>query len=264
MNSGALLSVFFRLQPAGLVLLSLFFIQLSTTAHSSDCLRQQVGEPVQILRVTDGDTVVLTDQRRVRIIGINAPELRTRAGHQQAFAHAAKTALEKLLDSHSTVRLYPGIEPQDRYGRWLAHIRLDQDTDVSEYLLKSGLSAHIAVAPNTRCAEQHAQWEQQARAAAQGLWKNRHSWLVSDASLHSLDAGFRLVQSRVTSLHTENRKPTIRLENGLQIRLSSRLVKSMALQALLGQHVEVRGWISHQQGSYYLTLHHAVNLQRLN
>jgi micrococcal nuclease len=72
-----------------------------------------------IQRVSDGDTVVCRDGRRVRLLLIDAPEM-----DQGPFGLAAKAALQKLLPPGQQVALEPDVDPQDRYGRMLAYVYL--------------------------------------------------------------------------------------------------------------------------------------------
>ena len=71
----------------------------------------------------DGDTVRLKDNRRVRLLGINAPELRRKNHPGEALAIEARNALRALVEQHSyRAGLRFGSERDDRYGRTLAHL----------------------------------------------------------------------------------------------------------------------------------------------
>lgn len=82
----------------------------------------------QSLRVVDGDTIVL-DGERVRIFGLDCPELRNRGGVE------ARTALERLLRG-ATVHLKR--RGRDRYGRTVAKVFLD-GRDVTCTMIRTGL-----------------------------------------------------------------------------------------------------------------------------
>jgi micrococcal nuclease len=70
--------------------------------------------------VTDGDTIVLADGRRIRLVQIDAPEL---DGHE-CYAEEAAAELERLVPVGSRIRLEadPALDDHDRYGRELRYV----------------------------------------------------------------------------------------------------------------------------------------------
>lgn len=95
----------------------------------------------QIIRWVDADTLdVLVDlgfhislKQRVRMYGINCPEKNTEAGK------AAIAFVKVLLPVGSTVTIRSYRDAQEeKYGRWLAEVQMDDGRMVSEYLINSG------------------------------------------------------------------------------------------------------------------------------
>ncbi len=94
-----------------------------------------------VLRVVDGDTVDLavdvgfriTVTDRFRLLGIDAPELRTptyEAGHAaRRWLEALIAGRELLIETHKPAT--------DKYGRWLATLFLD-GVDVNRALVDAG------------------------------------------------------------------------------------------------------------------------------
>ena len=117
---------------------------------------------VQVLSVHDGDTltVLLEGHRtRVRLHGIDAPELRQPGGH------ASQAFLEKLVLGKS-VRLE--LHGEDRYGRTLAVVYRGERS-VNGALVQAGMAWwYRKYAPDD--GELRA-LEEQARAARRGLWE---------------------------------------------------------------------------------------------
>ncbi len=99
-------------------------------------------ETVTILRVIDGDTCRLEDGRRVRYLGINAPE------EGDPHANEATLANNRLVGG-KTVRLEFHRSRQDKYGRLLAYVFVD-DTFVNETLLRQGLGPVHTIAAHRR------------------------------------------------------------------------------------------------------------------
>jgi micrococcal nuclease len=78
---------------------------------------------VTLVRVSDGDTVVVQDsggrQIKVRLVGVDAPELGTSASFRSALFSA------ELCEKAREIRLEPEpTKPTDKYGRVLAWVWL--------------------------------------------------------------------------------------------------------------------------------------------
>lgn len=75
-----------------------------------------------VANVSDGDTVRLTDGRRVRLVQIDAPELET-----DCYGRAARRALIGIAPPGSGVVLErdPALDDVDRYGRALRYVLVD-------------------------------------------------------------------------------------------------------------------------------------------
>lgn len=61
-----------------LLALALLFALLPQAAHASACPATSSSERVHVVYVYDGDTVKLSDGRRLRLIGINTPNSATK------------------------------------------------------------------------------------------------------------------------------------------------------------------------------------------
>jgi len=120
------------------------------------------GESAQVAFVVDGDTVELTDGRRVRYIGLNTPEV------GQPYADEATTFNETLVAGQA-VWLETDVQEIDQYGRLLAYVWLD-DTLVNLTLLREGYANVYTLPPNLRYEAAFAQAEREAREAGRGLW----------------------------------------------------------------------------------------------
>lgn len=86
-------------------------------------------------RAVDGDSLRCGGQR-VRVIGLDAPELHGRCLRETRLARAAADRLRRIvaagvrLESHG----------RDRYGRRLAVVRDHQGRDVAQLLIRAGLA----------------------------------------------------------------------------------------------------------------------------
>ena len=88
-----------------------------------------------VASVTDGDTLRLTDGRRVRLVQVDTPEL----GGGECYSRAARTQLLALARPGTRVRLTtdPRLDRVDRYGRLLAYVTVGR-TNVNVELVRRG------------------------------------------------------------------------------------------------------------------------------
>ena len=105
-------------------------------------------------RVVDGDTLVLDTLGRVRLIGMNTPEVVAPAQRQgappQCYGPEASAATKALLPQGSLVRLETDKAPRDKYGRALAYVfREPDDTFINGRLVEQGFARVKARASET-------------------------------------------------------------------------------------------------------------------
>ena len=88
-----------------------------------------------VAAVQDGDTIRLVDGSIVRLAGIDTPE----QNPEQFGARRAMQRVKELLDdSGRQIRLEP--VGKDRYGRYVADVRLSNGQSLCEVLLREGLA----------------------------------------------------------------------------------------------------------------------------
>ena len=110
------------------------------------------------------------ESESVRLIGIDAPEMRPKEGGPPAyFARQATDYLKKRLDGRRVTLRLPETRTRDRYGRLLAYVYLDDSEDVNESLVAGGYAyADRRFAHDLR--PQFERAEGAARSKRRGLW----------------------------------------------------------------------------------------------
>ncbi|GFR37817.1 hypothetical protein PRECH8_11130 [Insulibacter thermoxylanivorax] len=123
-----------------------------------------------VTRIIDGDTFELASGHKVRLIGVNTPEITK--GKSEAYGEEAKQyASDHLLDQE--VILFADVSDTDRYGRLLRYVFLPGDPLMfNERLLLEGYANTMTVPPDVTFAERFVAREQEARAAGAGLWSD--------------------------------------------------------------------------------------------
>ena len=92
-------------------------------------------------RVIDGDTLVLKDGTRIRLVGINTPEKGVN-GYE-----TSKKFVEKICLNQSIGIKYDSEKPQDKYGRDLAVV-IVQGKNLNQILLKEKLAEIMYIPPS--------------------------------------------------------------------------------------------------------------------
>ena len=155
--------------PAHRAALAALAILLATPAaaqrRGGDDDRTPRGAPCTVADVHDGDTLRCTDGRRVRLLGIDTPELA-----QRPWGQRARAALERLAPRRSTVTLEFDRRPRDRYGRLLAYLIAADGTVINERMIAEGFALVYDDRDNRARAAGFRRAERAARAANAGLW----------------------------------------------------------------------------------------------
>ncbi len=121
--------------------------------------------------VHDGDTIVLTDGRYVRYIGINAPEIAHDNNKAEALGYEAKNYNKSLVRS-KTVRLEFDKEKYDRHGRLLAYVFLLNGTFINKKMIEKGYAYALLRSPNLKYEKILIQTQRDAMSAKKGMWRN--------------------------------------------------------------------------------------------
>ncbi len=123
---------------------------------------------VAVESITDGDTLRVTGGVRVRLIGIDTPEV---SGGIECFGQEATVHLGGLIPPGTAVRLEFDVERADRYGRTLAYVhRVADGLFVNLAMAADGYAAQLTVPPNVAHADEFGRAVAEARAANLGLW----------------------------------------------------------------------------------------------
>lgn len=225
---------------------SLTFLCLA--AQADDCALAG-GEWAELGYVYDGDTLRLKDGRKIRLLGVNTPELarktKTVNTSAQALSGAAKVAAELFFRDSKRLRLVYGAQRFDRYKRTLAHVFNEQGRSLERDLLSQGLAFHIAIAPNLSMLECFSGAADMARRKGLGVWGHRDWVPVLADNIQPKDAGFRRVSGRIVSISAGDTW-WLEFDGKLVLKLSPADRRAFAgydWLALKGRRVEVTGWI---------------------
>lgn len=121
----------------------------------------------RVTRHTDGDTLWLSGVGKVRLIGVDTPEV---DGEAECFGRAAAELVRRLLPLGARVKYSLGVERRDRYGRALAYVYTAGGRFLNLLLLRRGYAQPLTIPPNDRFAGRFVAAARRARARRVGLW----------------------------------------------------------------------------------------------
>ena len=240
----------------------------ASLASTENCQGQNYDESAIVKSVHDGDTIKLLDGRKIRLIGINAPEL-ARDGHKaEKHALAARDLLRTLLSKHDNhIQMVHGKERKDHYQRLLSHLFLPDGTNLQAQLLSHGLAAAITTPPNKQFSSCYQQIEKHAYCKKKGLWSDKIPALVE---LDDKANGFHVLKAKLLNIQISHKGLWLTLEHGLSLRIATQHLKffnQQRLKSLIGQSVIVRGWLQSKRNPkpgqrFYMPLKHPSSIEQ--
>ena len=115
-----------------------------------------------VTRVIDGDTVELSNGERVRLIGIDTPEV------DEYYYEEATTQLRTLIEGE-TVRMEVDTNNRDAYDRLLRYIYLG-DTFVNYEMVSGGHAESYCFEPDIKYCDEFNEADEDAKENNRGMW----------------------------------------------------------------------------------------------
>jgi len=146
-----------------LVLTSLLFLVIVTAVNS-----EQTGPSV--IRVIDGDTIVISGNIHIRLLGVDTPELHHPNKKVECFAHEAKKFTESQVLNKKVKIILEGKQddPWKRPLAWVWYGKYFKKLLNAE-IIKEGYGFSFRKYPTSKL-EEFNELERQARQQQKGLW----------------------------------------------------------------------------------------------
>ncbi len=157
-------------------LLALLAVSVYFTRPSGDDWAIYDRQQFIVTRIIDGDTIDVAAHpgaapTRVRLLGVDAPEMRDDDGRPQHWADAAKKyAAARSANRSVTLKLEP-TQTRDRYRRLLAYVHLSDAETLNLALVRDGQAYADRRFRHTMRSD-FEQAENVARKKGTGLWKD--------------------------------------------------------------------------------------------
>lgn len=234
-------------------------------AYAEECVSAHFREEAMIKSVIDGDTVILTDDRHIRLIGINTPEI----NHENiqlsdAGALIAKAGLVELLNNQKSVHLTYGKQRFDRHKRTLAHLYLKNGLNIQAELLRQGLAMPLRIAPNLSLADCYNKASLSARHKNLGLWTLSQYQTQHVSSLKGTEKGFHIISGKVDRITESRSSIWLNLKNNVALRIHKDDLNNFNkndLMSLQGKTIEASGWLYKRNKQLRIRIRHELDLR---
>jgi len=208
-----------------------------------------------IAYVYDGDTIKLENGEKVRLLGIDTPEVASHYHKAIAGGKAAQKWLrQKLKGGH--IYLEYDQQQRDKYGRLLAHIFLENGKHINVELVKRGLAIVNLFPPNLRYSHMLLTAQQQAQQQQLGMWAMKRYQLTPAKKVRKI-SGWKRYQGTVKSIKNNRKYVRLVLNDKVRIKIAKEnLYLFPALESYIGKSVEVRGWLSGKKAPFSILVRH--------
>jgi len=147
---------------------TLLFVFLLSFLSTQYIFAQSVREKFKVIKVFDGDSILLEDKREIRLLGVDAPEIHHPTLPEQRYGKEAAEFVKKLVDGKEVWLEFEEGNKEDKFGRSIAYVYIG-DKLLNAELLKNGF-AYVYVKYPFRLKEEFIKYQQEAIKSRKGLW----------------------------------------------------------------------------------------------
>ncbi|MDQ6986977.1 MAG: thermonuclease family protein [Mariprofundaceae bacterium] len=240
--------------------IALLFFALPHPSFAGTLSFVSQGRWVQVDKIYDGDTFRTLNGEKIRLLGINTPEIAHTSSPGQTMGKKASRALRKLI-AGKVVRLAFDEQRRDTYQRTLAQIYLRDGTWVNGKMVELGMAHVYTFTPNLRWAGDLTTLEQQARREKRGIWKTKRFSMLDATQIKTAHLGqFRVVRGQVGGI--KKKGYSFRL-GALNISIPRKYRRFFKHPPVLrsGDSVIVHGVVRAASSGLYLPLHSPFDLE---
>jgi micrococcal nuclease len=224
-----------------------------------------IGERGRVVRVFDGDAMVLDTGQSIRLVGIEAPAAPYRDREGDPGFEEARRILEDMVLGREVELRYAGLT-RDRYDRALAHVvttdALGPRLWINAEMVKKG-GARVRVYPDTAAANAPLlTLEAAARAEGRGLWDDG-IWPIHDAAKLPPDAArFQIIEGMAAGMRGSDERFAVCDVSLADAPLILEIGRAAAELCQLpdGTRIRARGFLRDGR----LEIMHPLNVERLD
>ena len=235
-------------------------------APSAKPLAIQPGRSYHIVRyVYDGDTVLLHNRSKVRLSGINAPEIEHSRKSGEPGGEEAKIWLKKAVEGKK-IYLEADVDRRDRYKRILAHVFTEEGIHINVVLVRLGLATANIYPPNLKYARQLLEAQRLAEDQGLGIWGDPayQPKPVTSLSISGNYKGWQRLIGKPASLKLNRKYYRLIYSEQVDVRIPrANLDLFPDLHSYLGREMEIRGWPSRRKDHFSILVRHPSALRMM-
>ena len=226
-------------------------------------LRVRTGTEYSFVRaVYDGDTLLLDNRAKVRLLGINTPEIESRHQAGEPIGEEARVWLKKALEGKK-VHLEKDVEATDHYHRILAHVFTEDRRHINLELVRRGLASVNIHPPNLKYTQMLLAAQRIAEAERRGIWGNpAYRPKPIKALVGSKSRGWQRLLGCPKSLQPSRKYFRLIYSGKVEVKIPRENLDLFPnLTTYLGRDTEIRGWPSRRKEHYSILVLHPSALQ---
>ena len=216
-------------------------------------------------KVYDGDTVLLSHGPKVRLLGINTPEVSGRYKSAEQGGQEAKAWLTQRLAGQK-IRLEGDVEAQDHYQRHLGYLFDEQGHNINLELVRNGLAMVSVFPPNLRYLSAFIEAQREAEAQYLGVWSYPEYAVkpyqdINDDNMH----GWQRVSGRVRAVKQGEKHRYLQFSDQVSVKIPEQYQSWFTdVDQYQGKLIEARGWVQKQANRYVLSVRHPAEIRVLD
>jgi len=239
----------------------------SDTPHpnANEYQKTQYTSLYSVKTVFDGDTVQLKDGRKIRLVGINTPEVAHRNSGAQEGGNAAKEWLTKMLMGKK-VRLEFAEQKQDKYKRYLAHLFTEDGLHINLELVRLGFASVNIFPPNTAYVDDLLKASNLAEKKQLGLWQYDSYAIKSVQELNLNNKyGWQRIVGKVIQIKYTRKSVYLLMSKTFKLRIKKQFLHFFGnIDELKGKTIEARGWVNKSKNQMLMHIKHPSVLKVVN
>lgn len=219
----------------------------------------------KVSKVFDGDTILLEDGRKIRLLGINTPEIASFNKQAEVGGDKAFNWLKQQL-SDKKVSIETDVEQFDKYGRTLAYIFREDNTFINLELLKTGLAFLSLFPPNLKYADSLIHAQQNAIQNNLGIWTEKE-YATARYDTLNLDNyhGWKRLTGQAQTIYTTKNSHYLAFSEQVSIQIEQKYLDLFPpLDSYLHKKLEVRAWPYVLKQKFIIPVKHPAQIQILD
>ncbi len=216
-------------------------------------------------KVFDGDTILLSDGRKIRFLGVNTPEVAGRNKSAEAGGEQAKAWLKQRLE-HKKISLQFDVEKQDKYLRTLGYVFTEDKQHINLELVRQGLAAVNIYPPNLKYVDALVAAQRSAEQSGLGIW-GLPEYAPQGFEVLNEDnyKGWKRISGRIRALKGTAKYSYLQFSDTVSIQVDNQMLDLFpALDGYVGKQLEARGWVSKNRQRFALRVRHPAEIKILD